>query len=359
MRRISAKYARSGMFLGSPVYDARGKVLFDTGTKLNDDSVKKLNVYGVGEILLDDPRVSDVIVRPIIAPELEAQSAHLLRQLEQETRANQLIAPMLLEELKRPVFSMVKTLFPEIIGEPNAGGCFSLHDYNYIQPTKTAALSMVIGKSVGISMMQLASLGMAAILMNIGYIKIFPDILEKTGSLTDSELQEIQQHSYHGAYLLNESGRVGSDVIKAVLQHHERWDGSGYPAGLKGDEISTFARIIGITDSYYALVSRRPNRKEMLPHEAMEFIMAFSGDLFDPDIVKIFTGQVPIYPSGVTVKLNTGEVGIVSDINTGYIGRPKVRIIYDETGLPLKTPYEIDLRDPSNRQKLVTEILGY
>lgn len=359
MRRISARYAHSGMVLGQPVYDARGKMLFETGTKLEEDHVKTLNIYGVGEVLLDDPRVADIDVRPMIAPELEAQATHALRQLEQETRANREIPPMLLEEMKRPIFAMSKSFFPDVIGEPNAAGCLSLPEYHYIQPTKVAAMTMVIGKTLGYSMMKLAPLGLASQLKNIGYVLLPDGILDKPGSLTTEEFSEVRKHPEYSAKLLKDTGRVGDEVIEAVLQHHERWDGSGYPAGLKGKDISMFARLIAIADSYYALVSRRPHRREMLPHEAIEFIMAFAGDLFDPDLSQIFARQVPIYPSGVTVKLNTKEVGIVSSANLGHVGRPKIRIIYDEDSVPVKTPYDIDLRDPDHRDKLVVEVLGY
>ncbi len=359
MRRISAKYAKSGMILGQPVYDAKGKMLFDSGVKLEDDHIKTFNVYSVGEVLIDDPRVMDVDVRSMIPPELEAQATHSLRQLEQESRSIREIPPMLLEEMKRPIFSMSKSFFPDIIGEPNAAGCLSLHEYNYIQPTKVAAMTMVIGKSLGYSMMKLAPLGLASQLMNIGYILLPDGILDKPGSLSAEEHAEIHKHPEYGAKLLKDTGRVGDDVVETVLQHHERWDGSGYPNGLKGKDISVPARLIAIADSYYALVSRRPHRQEMLPHEAIEFIMAFAGDLFDPDLAQMFARQVPIYPSGITVKLNTKEVGIVSSANIGQVGRPKIRIIYDEASQAVKTPYDLDLRDPDHRDKLVTEVLGY
>ncbi len=359
MRRISAKYAKVGMTLGKQVYDARGKLLFEEGTKLTDDALSTLNVYGVGEILLDDPRVYDVIVQPMIAPELEAQLSQALRQLVTETQASQTIEPILLEETKKPVFSVTRSLFPDVIGEPNAAGCMLLQDYNYIQPAKVVCMSLVMGKMLDYTMMNLAPLGLAALLMNIGYTKLPAGIIDKTGSLADEEFHEIKQHCYYGASMLNETGRLGPEVIKAVLQHHERWDGSGYPNGLKGKDISLFARIIAITDTFYALVSRRPHRSEMLPSDAVEFIMAFAGDLFDPELVQLFIRQVPIYPNGVTVKLNTKEVGIVSDANLGYIGRPKVRIIYNEKSEVVKSPYDIDLKENGQQNKVVVEVLGY
>jgi HD-GYP domain-containing protein (c-di-GMP phosphodiesterase class II) len=352
------------MVLGRPVYDNRGHMVFDANTKLSEDSLKTLGVYGVGEVLIDDPRVTDVEVQPLIPSELEAQAAQALRQIMTESQAGKAVEPMLLEEAKQPVFSMTRTLFPEVIGEPNAAGCSSLQDYNYLQPAKVAGLSLLMGRRLDYAMLNLAPLGVAALLMNIGYAAIphiaqQPGILDKPGQLTEPELAVLRQHTESGAEILRQTEKFGPDVVDAVLQHHERWDGSGYPKWLKKGDISTFARIIAICDTYYALVSRRPHRRAYLPHEAVEFIMAFAGDLFDPELVQIFSKEVPLYPTGVTVRMNTGEVGIISDAHLGFVGRPMVRIIYDEDADPVKNPYDIDLRTREHQQKLVVEVLAY
>ena len=146
-----------------------------------------------------------------------------------------------------------------------------------------------------------------------------------------------------GYELLSRNPTCPEEVARAVCQHHERWDGSGYPYGLKKSEICHFAQIIAITDIYCAMRSERPGRKAYLSHETMEYIMAYSGDQFNPKLVEIFVKQVPCYPTGLNVKLNTGEVGIVSNANIGLIGRPVVRICYDENLKKQKQPYDIDL----------------
>ena len=91
----------------------------------------------------------------------------------------------------------------------------------------------------------------------------------------------------------------------------------------------------------------------------MEFIVAYSGELFDPELVKYFSRQFPPYPSGLMVKLNTGEIGIVSSANTGFFARPKVRICYDKDARAISKPYDINLADADHQHKLVTEVLDY
>ncbi len=151
-------------------------------------------------------------------------------------------------------------------------------------------------------------------------------------------------------------GRFEPEVIRAVLEHHERWDGSGYPQRLKGEEISPYARLIAIADTYYELVSRRPDRPAYMPHEAVEFILAYSGELFDPELVQMFARVVPLYPTGTTVELSTGELGIISNANLGHIGRPVVRICFDAKSRIVRRPYDINLAEAQYQRRLIIAV---
>ena len=116
-------------------------------------------------------------------------------------------------------------------------------------------------------------------------------------------------------------------------------------------------RIIAIADTYYELVSLRPDRPPYMPHEAVEFIIAFSGELFDPELVRIFSRLVPLYPTGTTVRLNSGEVGIISDANVGHIARPTVRVC--AMGRKLRRPYDMNLSQAKYQDRLVVEVDPY
>jgi len=364
LRRVAVEHARTGMVLSRPVYDSHGRMICDARTELTEWHIRTLSAYGVGELTIDDSRVADVLVQPLIPPEVEAGASQALRELMKEGGCRGEIEPMLIHEVRNSINSMTRTLFPEPMGDPNVAGCLNLKEYGYVQPAKVAGLSLLMGSSLEFNMAQLASLGAAALLMNVGYIRLphvmlQPSILDKPGALTEREFSELKKHCQYGCEILSESGEFLPEVSQAVLQHHERWDGSGYPNGLKGEEISLFARLIAIADTYYALVSTRPHRREFLPHEAIEFIMAYGGDLFDPELVRLFSRQVPLYPKGVTVRFNSGEVGFVTDANIGFVGRPVVRVVYDEEANPIKEPYEIDLKTVDNQRKLIVEVLAY
>lgn len=145
-------------------------------------------------------------------------------------------------------------------------------------------------------------------------------------------------------------------ALRGIEQHHERWDGSGYPEGRKGDEISPYTQLIAVADTYHAMLSRRPHRPAFKPHEAVEFIVAFSGQLFEPRLSQLFARRMPQYSSGLGVKLSTGEIGIISDPNTGHIARPIVRICF-ENAKALDEPYDLDLSEKKSMNKVITEVL--
>lgn len=358
MRRISVKHAKPGMILSRSLYDSGGMAILEHGIALDEDSLSKLTIYGVGEIMIEDWRVADVAVQPLISPELEAEAAQALRQLLSESQGSNTIDPILLAEIEKPVYAMTRELFPEVLGEANAAGCPTAQVYAYSQPAKVAGLALVMGRRAGYNMMELASLGMAAMLMDIGYLKIDPSLRVKP-NLAGSEAQAVMMHPAYTAELLSEYTRLQGEAALSVAQHHERWDGSGYPAGLRLDDVCVFARILSVVDTYYELVSPRPDRRAYMPHEAVEYMMAYSGELFDPHQVQVFSRSVPLYPTGITVRLNTGEVAIVSNANVGQIGRPMVRICYDRRQRAVPEPYDIDLSKQEYQDRLVVQVLDY
>ena len=216
-----------------------------------------------------------------------------------------------------------------------------------------------MGKKAGFNKNDLNALGFAALLQNIGYVCIPQGILSNLDPEEQNALPEFREHVDFGAQILQRQRDIDARIVKAVLQHHERWDGTGYNQKLKGEDISVFARIIAIAGTYHSLVSKHRNQQPFTPPEAAEYISAYSGELFDPELVQIFMRNVPFYPKGISVKLNTGEIGVVTDSNIGYIGRTQVRVCYGRDNVELKRPYDLDLSKPENQSITITQILDY
>lgn len=358
MRRVSGKFAKPGMVLGRTVYDSNGFIMFDMKSKLSAEDVQKLSLHEVAEVIVEDPRVDDVPVMPLIPPELEAQATQALRQLLTENDDPEQIHPVLLSEIEKPIMAMVRELFPDCLGEPSAVGSASDADYRFVRPVRAAGLSLLLGRKAGMKALELTAVGLASALMEVGTVALPPGTLEESDWVLGTEPDDFRRHPELGAAILNRSGRA-EEVVRAVGEHHEHWDGSGYPNGLKGDEISYGARILAIADAYFEMVSRRATRPGFPPQEAMEFIMAGAGELFDPDLAQTFAREVPLYATGVTVKLNTGEYGIVSDGNVGFVGRPTIRICVNEDGRRVTVPYDLDLTEAENHGRLVTKVIEY
>ena len=342
------------MVLARPVYDNGGFLLIHVGEKLDQEHLNSLSIYGIGDLIIQDSRVGDITVQSLVAPELEAAVIQSLRQLITESMGSSIIEDELLKQVETSVYAMVRASFPEVVGEANSNGCLSLQDYQYAQPARVATLAMLIGRKAGYDVFDLTKMGLASLLMNIGYVLVPKGALENPNSLMEKIRQDIPRHPQRGAEILRVYQHLGNDVVDAVEQHHERWDGTGFPARLRGEEISPFARIIAIADTYYELVSIQADRPAYMPHEAAEFILAYSGELFDPEFVKVFSRLIPLYSTGTTVKLNGGAIGIVSNSNLGHIARPVVRICYD--GRHLRRPFDINLSEKEHQDQLIVEV---
>ncbi len=159
MRRTTSRNLQPGMVLGRAVYDSQGNTILNSGATLSEDCQTTLAIFGVGEVLIEDRRVSDVPVQFLFPPELEAQAAQAVRQLITESQGSGQVDDSLLEDVEKPIYAMAGGLFPQAIGEINVAGCRSSEEYNYLQPVKVAALSLLIGKLAGFGLYALVKLG--------------------------------------------------------------------------------------------------------------------------------------------------------------------------------------------------------
>jgi len=347
------------MVLGTPLLDASGMLVCKSGTKLTGDMLVKLAIYGVSEIFIDDPLSTDIPAQPLVPPALEAQAAQALRQLLTEARDANSIDDSLIEPIMKPAHDIARGLYPLVLGEANVAACPPGEAYAFVQPARAAGLAAMLAAKSGYGADDAVRVAAATLLMNVGYVGVPPEILEKTEPLTAEEEVQLSKHPGLGYKLLKASRSVSEEVRQTVLLHHERWNGSGYPTGLAAEAIPHFARIVSVADTFYSLVSARPRRDAMLPHEAIEYVMAFGGEEFDSELVHILARELPAYPTGVAVRLNTGETGVVIDANVGHIGRPLLRIYLDSDGQNIREPYELDLADPQSRDLVVVATHGF
>ena len=203
----------------------------------------------------------------------------------------------------------------------------SYDDYTYYHSISVAVMSTAIGQQMGLSRTDLKRLCKSALLHDIGKTSIPIEIIKKPAKLDSSEFAMVKNHSPAGYHYL--AGTVldsrDYDMLRAVLHHHERVDGSGYPNGFTEENIPLWSRIIAVADVYDALTSNRPYRTPLQPADAVEFLMASIGRDFDYDVVVGFFNKVEIYPIGTKLELSNGKVAVV--YNNENSMRPVVRVI--------------------------------
>ena len=222
-------------------------------------------------------------------------------------------------------------------------------EYTYVHSMNVGILVAALAHSMGCSADTVVDIGMGGLLHDIGKMKISESILYKPGKLTDAEYAQMKRHPEFGYQLLN--GKVGiSDTSKkVVLQHHERFNGGGYPFGLKGDRITEAGLIGAVADVYDALTSDRSYKKAWTPQKALALIFSGAESDYSRKIVENFTKHLGIYPVGSFVRLVSGELGVVIRTDRGNLLNPVVLMLYDRQGRRLARPVEYDLSSYAGR----------
>jgi HD-GYP domain-containing protein (c-di-GMP phosphodiesterase class II) len=198
------------------------------------------------------------------------------------------------------------------------------------------------GRHLGFPKPQLSQLAQVGLLLDIGKIRLPRELLEKQGRLSDKEFDAAKSHVRHGLEILADS-EFEAAVIEGIAQHHERMNGSGYPEGLFGDDISIFGRMAGIVDCFVALTNHRPYAAAVSSYEALRNIAAWGGDFFHEPLVQQFVSSVGVFPVGSLIELSTGEVAIVVEHSKVRRLKPRVLVVTGPDKTPAPHPSLLDL----------------
>lgn len=355
MRFVPTYCLREGMILGDNLYNNYGDLMLSSGTVLTREYVRSIERLKYNGVYIDDDISKDIEIINVINDSVRAQTVKGIKDVfihcekGKDVKQDFRDAKLQIENIVDQIFAN-KNLMVNMIDMK------VFDDYTYYHSVNVAVLSIVLGVALDMDREELCNLGFAALMHDIGKVFINKDLLNKNGMLTTAEFEEIKTHSLLGCNHIKKGYGVSNSSYMGILDHHEKYDGGGYPNNLKGNRISWYGRIISVADVYDALTSDRPYRKAMLPSDAMEYIMASTGTLFDPKVVEIFVRKIAPYPIGTCVRLSNGLTGIVLENYESLCLRPRIRIFMDENEMQIEA-YELDLADHDSLNITVVEIV--
>ncbi|MBI4566802.1 MAG: hypothetical protein HY719_00230 [Planctomycetes bacterium] len=218
-------------------------------------------------------------------------------------------------------------------------------DYLASHAVKTAVAAVNIATASGYGDEQVLEMGFGSLLNDVGMVRVAPEIRGKAGELTPDERREMQAHPAHGLALLRLVSGVPKSSLYVVYQSHERFNGAGYPRGIRGEDIHPFARIVAAADAYVAQASRRPYRDPKLPYHSMEAVIrAASERLFDGRVVRSMLEYLSLFPVGSWVELSNDTIARVVAANKSNYARPVVQMLFEAgSARPLARPALVNL----------------
>ncbi len=341
MRLLSIDSVKENMQIARNIYAADGNVLLGEGMALTRGYIERLKDLGISSVYIVDHLTGDIEVDELVTIQTRIDATKAVKETMNGIRKG-----LGLDGDK--VCKSVDKLMDELVANRNIiynlVDIRAMNDYNFGHSIAVCILSLLAGIFAGFGYRKLKELGVGAILHDIGKVFISEKILNKKDKLSPEEYQEIQKHTILGYEFLRKNNQISAVSAHVAWQHHEHFDGSGYPRGLKGNEIHEFARIVAVADVFDALSTDRIYRKRFFPHEVVEYIRDKGKELFDPDFTRILLERIAPFPIGATVLLNTGEKAVVMKVTKDMPSRPLVKVIIDKDGVINQQPVDLDLK---------------
>jgi putative nucleotidyltransferase with HDIG domain len=350
------------MVIDQSIIDSTGRALVNRKTVLDDyiiDSLKKLGIGGIyireGE---EDISEDNIEASPEVIEKIEkikvADKAKINLSESVKARVSEGIQYLYSNPNSDGFTSAANSISSDLMKAITENDAIAVDistlkvsdEYTFKHSVDVASMSMIIAKKCGLDDKQVYQIGISGLLHDLGKSEIPNEILNKPGKLTDEEFALMKKHPLIGYNILKEKPDIAPEVIMGVLQHHEKTNGKGYPLGLSDQKIHRYARILSVADIYDALVTERPYKKAFSPRDAVEMIMAMTGEL-DFDMIQSFLDSVILYPVDSVISLSNGERAKVVQNNPGYPMRPKV--------VALKTGKIYDLANDVSCASIIVE----
>lgn len=341
MRPIDLEKAQPGQILGKSIFTADGRVLLREGTTLTERYLKALREMQFGFIYVVDPRLPDIELQDVIPEQLRQEAVTTIKRAFGDISK----CGVNLQAISEVTTRIVESIMANDALIIQMADLKSHDTYTFSHSVNVCVIGTILGVQLGLDERKLKDLALGLMLHDIGKMQVPESILRKPGRLTEEEYITMQDHARSGFDMLRSIQTLSAHAKIVVLQHHEKYDGTGYPKGLKGNDIHLNGQIGAIADVYDALTSDRIYRKRYLPHEAIEYLMTQADRHFSLELVTSFISTIAPYPPGTMLKLSSGETGIVTEVDMRLASRPILTLVQDANGKDLSKPFPtLDLR---------------
>jgi HD-GYP domain-containing protein (c-di-GMP phosphodiesterase class II) len=359
MKKVPVKSLRAGQTFTQPVYIEGNNLLVPAGIAIRRKDIERLNSWGIDTVETDGDPVkaspagtAGEAGSPAEPAEKKKQAPGVLSLTEvQENKGAYRSYMDLIERLDAVFTNIGSGISVEIRSIDNITGRLlqavreqrddiigyilggEVKGYDLAKSSvNTAILSALTAVELRLPNHKVMQVITGALLHDVGMLRLPREILDKQGGLSEAELQRMQAHPLYSYKIICKELLYPEDVGLVALQHHERWDGEGYPRRLAGAAIDMGARIVSVADAFEAMVSEKPYRNSMMGYQAMKNLLSDNSRRFDPDVLKGFIKTMGIYPIGSIILLNNGSVARVTEVQGDAPLRPKIRILIDEFG---------------------------
>ncbi|WP_025028987.1 HD-GYP domain-containing protein [Caldalkalibacillus mannanilyticus] len=323
MRLISIESIEPGQILGKSIYTSEGRSLLQSGVSLTPSMINTLRRLGVTMIYISEKEFEDVKLEDVVSDETRRTALKNISEVMQKAQSGK-------DFDSKSIQQTTGAIVDEILRNKHVllhlSDVKTKDNFLFIHSINVCIMSVLIGANMNLSATHLKELAIGALLHDLG-----KTVSNNTENNTAKKAtNENGEHTWTGFNLLRKKHEISLASAHVALQHHEYINGTGSPRGLEGEQIHLFAKIVAVANYFDHLISDVPDGSAMPPFEASEYIMGFTNIQFDHEVVIQFLRSIALYPTGSSVKLSTGDIGVVVGQHKGLPSRPIVRVIKKE-----------------------------
>jgi len=338
MRIVKVSSRVIGSSLARPIISNCGQILIAGNSKISENTIKKFKRFGIKSVYIKTEVANDIY--DIITDEIRKTNIHKFKsfikglnlKLDKNRKINIRKEIKLDKELKEKIIEIAWDLIKNInySNKIKFVDIKSIEDYLYEHQINICILSVYMGKKLKFNDKKLEKLAVASLICDFGNLLLDSEKYLSNKILSKNERKEFEKHTQLGYdFFHNETDFKITEIIP-IIEHHERVNGSGYPRGVRGDQMHIFSKIIAIADVYDALTSDRLHRLAFSQSDAVKMLMNDAGILYDSEITKLFIENIIPYPTGTRVLLSTNDIGIVTHEKESVFDLPIVAVLNGE-----------------------------